>query len=145
MCEKAFAYLYLSAARLADNKVSVIGQASVLFFEALQFEFCISGNVNKMRVLLPKMRDLQGFRRKKRPCRFYSTRSIFLLWFYKLGLPQIKYHGKNHFVKNSCPGKRPYFEGLQNQNDNKTLILLSKTPYFQGFSPCRKKIRPCEP
>ena len=44
-----------------------------------------------MRVLLTKMRDLQGFQRKKRPCKISLARSIFLLWFYKLGLPQIKY------------------------------------------------------
>lgn len=67
-----------------------MGQVSTPFFGALIFEFCICENVNKIIVLLSKMRDLQGFRRKERPCRFYSTRSIFLLWFYNLGLPQIK-------------------------------------------------------
>ena len=67
----------------------VLGQVSTPFFGALKFEFCISENVNKIIVLLSKMRDLQGFEHKKRPCRFYSTRSIFLLWFYNLGLPQI--------------------------------------------------------
>lgn len=37
--------------------------------------------------------------RKKRPCRFYSTRSIFLFWFYKLGLPQIsRYLAARRFV-----------------------------------------------
>ena len=67
----------------------VIGQASVSFFEALKFEFCIFENDNKILVLLSKMRDLQGFWRKKRPCKIALARSIFLLRFYKLGLPQI--------------------------------------------------------
>ena len=44
---------------------NVLGQVSTRFFGALIFEFCISENVNKIRVLLSKMRDLQGFRRKK--------------------------------------------------------------------------------
>lgn len=46
-----------------------MGQASVSFFEALRFEFCISGNDNKIVVLLSKMLDSQGFLRKKRPCK----------------------------------------------------------------------------
>ena len=44
---------------------NVLGQASTPFFGALRFEFCIVESVNKMRVLLTKMRYWQGFRRKK--------------------------------------------------------------------------------
>ena len=76
----------------------VIGQASVSFFEALKFEFCIFENDNKILVLLSKMRDLQGFWRKKRPCKIALARSIFLLWFYNLGLPQIK-----QISSSACP------------------------------------------
>ena len=65
-----------------------------------------------MRVLLTKMRDLQGFRRKKRPCKIslagsflsvsliaritgilvFQLKNLTLVFelFYKLGLPQIK-------------------------------------------------------
>ena len=82
----------------APNQLIVVGQASVSFFEALRFEFCICGTDNKIPVLLSKrrgfnvkMRELQGFERKKRPCKIALARSIFLLWFYKLGLPQITF------------------------------------------------------
>ena len=57
---------------------NVMGQASVSFFEALQFEFCISGNDDKIRVFCQKKRDLQGFQCKKDPAGFL-LQGLFLL------------------------------------------------------------------
>ena len=48
------------------KSTNVLGQVSTPFFGALKFEFCICENVNKIIVLLSKMRNLQGFRRKKK-------------------------------------------------------------------------------
>ena len=65
----AGAFCAIFAAGFADGRCpkteTVMGQASVSFFEVLKFEFCILENVNKITVLLTKMRDLQGFCVKK--------------------------------------------------------------------------------
>ena len=55
----------------------VLGQVSTPFSGALKFEFCISENVNKTVILLSKMRDLQGFRRKKKTLQDFSCKVNF--------------------------------------------------------------------
>ena len=55
------AFFYNNFAIELGSKTTCFGVSSILIFGALKFEFCISGNGNKIPVLLPKTQYLQGF------------------------------------------------------------------------------------